>query len=438
VSCRARRLRGQGGHALLLVLGILLATLAGAVVLGALAAAVWAQGAHQRAADLAALAAARALRDAYPRVFAPPAIDGRVNRRHLSTAAYLALGRRVALATAGRNGAEDVDVSFPGGGLAPLRVHVSVRDPIGAGPARTLRLDAEAEAELLPPGALAGGIPAGSGEYRGPLAYRDGKPMRPDVALAYDRMAAAARRAGHDLVVTSGFRTDGEQARLFAEHPDPRWVARPGTSLHRLGTELDLGPRSAYAWLAANAPRFHFTQRYAWEAWHYGYALSAGTRSVGLGGAREQAGGALPSYVPARFAPAFRRAAQRWSVSAALLAAQARRESGFDPTARSDAGALGIAQFMPATAHTYGLRDPFDPDAAIDAQAHHMRDLLRTFGSVPLALAAYNAGAARVSVCMCLPSIPETQAYVADILGLLTGAALGTDPTDGPLVRLVR
>jgi hypothetical protein len=161
VSCRARRLRGQGGHALLLVLGILLATLAGAVVLGALAAAVWAQGAHQRAADLAALAAARALRDAYPRVFAPPAIDGRVNGRHLSTAAYLALGRRVALATAGRNGAEDVDVSFPGGGLAPLRVHVSVRDPIGAGPARTLRLDAEAEAELLPPGPLAGGIPRG-------------------------------------------------------------------------------------------------------------------------------------------------------------------------------------------------------------------------------------------------------------------------------------
>jgi soluble lytic murein transglycosylase-like protein len=93
---------------------------------------------------------------------------------------------------------------------------------------------------------------------------------------------------------------------------------------------------------------------------------------------------------------------------------------------------------MPGTARAYGLLDPLDPEAAIDAQAHHMRDLLRIFGSVPLALAAYNAGAARVSACMCIPPIPETQAYVADILSLLTGAALGTDPTDGPLVRLVR
>jgi len=434
VSRSARGLEDESGSALLLVLGILLATLAGAVVLGALAAGMWAHGAHQRAADLAALAAARALRDAYPRVFAPPMIARRLNRQHLSTAAYLALGRRVALATAARNGAEEVDVSFPGGGIAPLRVLVSVRDPIAAGPARPLRLDAEAEAELLPPGTLAGGIPTGSGEYRGPLAYRDGKPMRPDVATAYDRMAAAARRAGHDLVVTSGFRTDGEQARLFADRPDPRWVARPGTSLHRLGTELDLGPRSAYGWVAANARRFHFVQRYAWEPWHFGFVLSAGTRSVGYG----RSDPTLPSYVPVRLAAAFRRAAQRWSVSAALLAAQARRESGFDSTARSRAGALGIAQFMPGTARAYGLRDPFDPGAAIDAQAHHMRDLLRMFGSVPLALAAYNAGAARVRACMCIPPIPETQAYVADILGLLSGAGIARGPTDGPLVRLVR
>jgi soluble lytic murein transglycosylase-like protein len=139
-----------------------------------------------------------------------------------------------------------------------------------------------------------------------------------------------------------------------------------------------------------------------------------------------------------RFGPALRRAAQRWSVSAALLAAQVRRESGFDPRARSPAGALGIAQFMPGTARRYGLRDPFDPDAAIDAQAHHMRDLLRTFGSVPLALAAYNAGPRRVSACMCVPPIAETQAYVADILALLSGAGETYDSDGDPLVRLVR
>jgi Transglycosylase SLT domain/D-alanyl-D-alanine carboxypeptidase len=424
------RRRCERGQALMLVLGVMCAALAGAVVLGALAAGVWAHGAHQRAADLAALAAARAMRDEYPRVFAPPVIDGRPNPAHLPTAAYLALGRRIALATAERNGARDVDVSFPGGGLAPVRVRVTVRDPISVLLRPAHGVHADAEAELLPFGAL-GTVAGGSGEYRGPLAYRNGRPMRPDVALAYDRMAAAARRDGHDLVVTSGFRTNAEQARLFARHPDPRWVARPGTSLHRLGTELDLGPPSAYAWLAANARRFHFVQRYSWEPWHFGLTLSAGTRSVGFGGP-------LPAYVPERFSPAFRRAAQRWSVSAALLAAQARRESGFNPGARSGAGALGIAQFMPGTARLYGLRDPFDPDAAIDAQAHHMRDLLRTFGSVPLALAAYNAGAGRVQACMCVPPIPETQAYVADILGLLNGTGVGASPADGPLVRLVR
>ena len=91
--------------------------------------------------------------------------------------------------------------------------------------------------------------------------------MRPDVAVAFDRMAAAARaEAGLTLLVTSGYRSDAEQARLFAAHPDPKWVAPPGHSLHRYGTELDLGPPAAYGWLAANAGRFHFVKRYAWES----------------------------------------------------------------------------------------------------------------------------------------------------------------------------
>src|ERR687896_2183302 len=89
--------------------------------------------------------------------------------------------------------------------------------------------------------------------------------MRPDVAQAFDRMAAAARADGISLVITSAFRTDAEQAVLFARNPDPKWVAPPGESLHRNATELDLGPQSAYGWLAANAERFHFTQRYSWE-----------------------------------------------------------------------------------------------------------------------------------------------------------------------------
>jgi soluble lytic murein transglycosylase-like protein len=140
-------------------------------------------------------------------------------------------------------------------------------------------------------------------------------------------------------------------------------------------------------------------------------------------------GGGLPSFVPARFRAPLLRAASRWNVSAALLAAQLMAESGFDPYAGSPAGAQGIAQFMPATAAAYGLRDPFDPDEAIDAQGHLMSDLLRKFGSPQLALAAYNAGPAPVETCSCVPSYPETQAYVTRILALLGGAGALVAPS---------
>jgi hypothetical protein len=265
--------------------------------------------------------------------------------------------------------------------------------------------------------------------------------MRPDVAAAFDRMAAAAAGAGLSLVVNSGFRSDAEQAAHFAAHPDPRWVAPPGHSLHRCATELDLGPPSAYGWLAANARRFGFVQRYSWEAWHYGFdagppPCSQAGNSVGVGGSGGTGGdgamsgsGGLPSFVPARFRAPLLRAAVRWNVSAALLAAQLMAESNFDPLASSPAGAQGIAQFIPSTAAAYGLRDPFDPEEAIDAQAHLMSDLIKQFGSPQLALAAYNAGPAPVEACRCVPAIPETQAYVTRILGLLGGAGILAVPS---------
>jgi hypothetical protein len=428
----------EGGQAFLLVVGALVAVLLGAIVLGGVARAVGVRGERQRAADLAALAGARALREAYPRVFAPPLVDGRPNPDHLERAEYVALGRRVALETARRNGAKDVDVTFPGDAFAPLRVRAVVRDPVLIAAGASVGGDASAEAELVPAGGVAapGG---GPGEYAGPLESRQGKPMRPDVALAFDRMAAAAADDGVDLIVVSGFRSNAEQAQLFAAHPDPKWVARPGTSLHRLGTELDLGPAGAYGWLARNAGRFHFVQRYSWEPWHYGFTLNAGTASVGFGGGDGDTARTLQSFVPARFAPAISRAAQHWSVAGTLLAAQLYKESNFNPFARSGAGALGIAQFMPGTARALGLTDPFDAQAAIDAQAHLMRDLLRQFGDVRLALAAYNAGPGAVQRCNCVPPFAETQAYVADILGLLNGAGdvLGVG-AGGLEVRLVR
>jgi hypothetical protein len=437
-----QRQRGEAGQAALLLIGLLLAACVGAVVLGSVARGIGARGDLQRAADLAALSAARAMHDAYLRVFEPPIVDGTANARHLERGEYLALARRAAADTAARNGAHDLRIDFPGGGLAPIRVRVTVRDPIAVGTQAQVANTATAEAELAPPGAAPGAGRGHPGEYRGPFAIRQGRRMRPDVAPAFDRMAAAARADGVALLITSAFRSDDEQAQLFAQHPDPKWVAPPGESLHRLGTELDLGPPAAYGWLAHNAERFHFVQRYSWEPWHFGFTLNAGSGSVGYGGhgaADGEASNTLQAFVPARYAPAISHAAQRWSVSGALLAAQLYVESHFNPFARSPVGAQGIAQFMPGTAAAYGLADPFDAERAIDAQAHLMRDLLRTFASVPLALAAYNAGAARVHDCGCVPAIPETQAYVANILGLLNGAGDPGGAGAGALeIRLVR
>jgi soluble lytic murein transglycosylase-like protein len=110
-------------------------------------------------------------------------------------------------------------------------------------------------------------------------------------------------------------------------------------------------------------------------------------------------------------------------------------ESRFDPGAVSPAGAQGIAQFIPSTAASYGLRNPFDPEAAIEAQAHLISDLLRRFRSVPLALAAHNAGPGAVGACSCIPPYPETRAYVARVPTLLDGSGAALAP---PLeVRLV-
>jgi Transglycosylase SLT domain len=182
--------------------------------------------------------------------------------------------------------------------------------------------------------------------------------------------------------------------------------------------------------------RRKFVKRYAWEPWHFGFVLDAGTTSVGYGSGDGR--GAVPSFVPPRFAGAIAAAAQRWNVSAALLAAQLYAESGFNPFAVSPAGARGIAQFMPGTARAYGLANPFDATRAIDAQGRLMRDLLRRFGSVPLALAAYNAGPGAVARCGCVPPYPETQAYVARILGLLRGAGDASGVGAGLDIRLVR
>jgi hypothetical protein len=95
------------------------------------------------------------------------------------------------------------------------------------------------------------------------------------------------------------------------------------------------------------------------------------------------------------------------------------RESLFDASAVSPAGAQGIAQFIPATAERRGLADPFNPAEAILASANYLKDLERQFGNLGLAAAAYNAGEQRVARYLAGSSgLPgETRAYVVAITG---------------------
>ena len=427
--------RGQSTVVALLLLTLLIGV---ASAFGLVASALGRASDVQGRADVASLLAAQAMLDAQPLLYSPDPNTA------ITDAELRARAVRAARASAAANELRVRSVDFVGddghrlpSDVLPTRVRITVVAAGSEGEDRVVRSTSEVAVAALTP-------TTGGGDYSGALAIRQGQRMRPDVALAFDRMNAAATQAGHPLVITSAYRSDAEQAELFRRNPDPKWVARPGTSLHRLGTELDLGPNAAWSWLAANCGRFGFLKRYPWEAWHFGFIRNAGSASVGFreGGSgssagHERSGTAIPSFVPARFAPMIARSAQRWSVGAALLGAQLKAESGFDPNARSPVGAAGIAQFMPATGLQYGLTpaERFDPAKAIDAQAHLMHDLLRQLGSVPLALAAYNAGPGAVSKCMCVPPYPETQGYVQKILALLGGA--GVAAPAGLQIRLV-
>jgi cell wall-associated NlpC family hydrolase len=121
------------------------------------------------------------------------------------------------------------------------------------------------------------------------------------------------------------------------------------------------------------------------------------------------AAGAGAGTVP--YAGLFGQAAARYGLPPALLAAVAKVESGYDPRAVSSAGAHGLMQLMPGTAAGLGV-DPFDPAQAVDGAARLLRQNLTQFGSLPLALAAYNAGAGAVRRYGGVPPYPETQAYV--------------------------
>ncbi|MEU2900472.1 C40 family peptidase [Streptomyces sp. NPDC001273] len=161
---------------------------------------------------------------------------------------------------------------------------------------------------------------------------------------------------------------------------------------------------------------------------------SSGSVGNPVGGLRIGTGG-----VPARYAPLILQAAADCGegLSPAVLAAQIKQESNFDPQARSYAGAQGIAQFMPGTWASWGVdgngdgrTDVWDPEDAVPAQGRFMCSLLKKGKAHPryngspieLALAGYNAGWGRVDQFRGVPppsfASGQTYHYVKSIMAL--------------------
>jgi soluble lytic murein transglycosylase-like protein len=157
-----------------------------------------------------------------------------------------------------------------------------------------------------------------------------------------------------------------------------------------------------------------------------------------------------------RLEPFIVAAAMRYGIDARILRAICFIESRYRVNVVSPKGARGPMQFMPDTAARYSLRDPHNPEQAIDAAGRYFRDLLRKFdGRIDLAVAAYNAGEGAVSsfitgkplilsdgrivnargvVTGGIPPYLETQRYVRSVLRLVNYSVIG--PVEKSNLRL--
>lgn len=111
-----------------------------------------------------------------------------------------------------------------------------------------------------------------------------------------------------------------------------------------------------------------------------------------------------------------KKASQLYGVPYGLVKAMMKVESGYNPYAVSDKGAVGLMQIMPETAQEMGI-NPYDPESNVLGGTMYIKKLLDMYGgNVGLALAAYNAGTGNVSKYEGIPPFEETRNYVDKVL----------------------
>ncbi len=249
-------------------------------------------------------------------------------------------------------------------------------------------------------------------------------------------LGTAVRAAAAGVVTVAGRQADGAVV-VMIRHADGSETLyghlQPDTAVHvgdhvnagqtigAIGlTGMTTGPHLHFALLVDGKPVDPATSIAAGRLPGVDTPAQAGAASSGAGSASGLAAfDAVADEIP--YAPEIRAAAVKAGVEPLLLASLVRAESGFRADAVSSAGALGLAQLMPANVKSLGVTDAFDPAQNVTAAARYFANNLRLYGRTDLALAAYQAGKGAVAQAGGIPDFPTTHHYIDRILGFWSG-----------------